>query len=247
MSDLFLGVTDVNTYYGHIHALKNISLKVKRGSLVTIIGANGAGKSTLLKTIIGLVQAQSGQIYYNGTNITRLPTHEIVKCGISLAPEGRQLFGPLSVLDNLKLGAYKYSQRKKNDEFEESLHRVYKLFPVLQERAKQNAGTLSGGQQQMLAIGRALMSKPQLLLLDEPSLGLAPMHVRDIFYTLVELKNLGITIVLVEQNAHLALKVSSYAFVLDTGKITIEGPSGELLNNEELKSAYLGKKQRIKK
>ena len=247
MSDLLLGVTDVNTYYGHIHALKNISLKVERGSLVTIIGANGAGKSTLLKTIMGLVQAQSGQIYYNGTNITRLPTHEIVKCGISLTPEGRQLFGPLSVLDNLKLGAYKYSQSKRYDETEEGLHRVYKLFPVLQERTKQNAGTLSGGQQQMLAIGRALMSKPQLLLLDEPSLGLAPLHVRDIFYTLVELKNLGITIVLVEQNAHLALKVSSYAFVIDTGKITIEGPSAELLNNEELKSAYLGKKQRIKK
>lgn len=247
MSDLLLDVTNVNTYYGHIHALKNISVKVKKGSLVTIIGANGAGKSTLLKTIMGLVQAQSGQIYYNGTDITRLPTHEIVKCGVSLAPEGRQLFVPLSVLDNLRLGAYKYSQKKRKEEFEESLERVYKLFPILQERAKQKAGTLSGGQQQMLAIGRALMSRPQLLLLDEPSLGLAPMHVRDIFYTLVELKNLGITIVLVEQNAHLALKVSGYGFVLDTGKITIEGQSEELLNNEELKSAYLGKKQKIKK
>ncbi|NIO04988.1 MAG: ATP-binding cassette domain-containing protein [Proteobacteria bacterium] len=243
MSDLLLDVRDVNTYYGHIHALKNISVRVGKGSLVSVIGANGAGKTTFLKTIMGVVQAQSGKIYYDGDEITRLPTHKIVKIGISLVPEGRQLFGPLSVLDNLALGTYKYSEKNKKEEFVESANQVYRLFPILQERTKQKAGTLSGGQQQMLAIGRALMSRPQLLLLDEPSLGLAPMFVREIMDTLVELRNQGITIVLVEQNARLALKISDYCFVLDTGKIATEGPSRELMHDEELRDAYLGKRQ----
>jgi len=243
MSDVLLDVTDLNTYYGHIYALKNVSIKVEEGSLVSIIGANGAGKSTFLKTVMGLVQAHSGKITYHGKDITRLPTHQIVKSGIGLVPEGRQLFGPLPVLDNLKLGTYRYSQRERNNLIQENLDTVYRLFPILRERARQKAATLSGGEQQMLAIGRALMARPQLLLLDEPSLGLAPLFVREILKALVELRKQGITIVLVEQNARLALKVSDYGFVLHTGRTVAQGPSRELLNDEELRSAYLGKKQ----
>lgn len=246
MSELLLEATDVNTYYGHIHALKDVSIGVKEGSLISIIGANGAGKSTFLKTVVGLVQSQSGKIRYDGRDIAGLPTHEIVKKGISLVPEGRQLFGPLSVLNNLELGTYKYSGRKMKEGFEETSNQVYELFPILRERTKQKAGTLSGGEQQMLAIARALMSRPRLLLLDEPSLGLAPLFVRQIMETLRELRNRGITIVLVEQNARLALKISDYGFVLDTGKILSEGRSNDLLADEALKAAYLGEKRHAK-
>lgn len=241
MSDLLLNVSDLNTYYGVIHALKNISIEVKKGTMVSVIGANGAGKSTFLKTLIGLLKAKTGKIEYNGKDITKLSTHEIVKkYGISLAPERRQLFGPLSVLDNLKLGTYRFSRREREAKIKVNLKRVYELFPVLKERANQKAGTLSGGEQQMVTIGRALMADPELLLLDEPSLGLAPFFVQMIFNTLVELRRQGLTIILVEQNARLALKISDYVVVLETGRIALKGPSLKLLNDKKLEDAYLG-------
>lgn len=243
MSDILLDARDLNTYYGHIHTLKGISIKAEKGNFVSIIDANGAGKSTLLKTITGLVKAESGQIIYDQKDITRLPTHTIVKYGISLVLEGRQLFGPLSVRDNLLLGTYNASRERRKQELQESLNRVYQLFQILHERSDQKAGTLSGGEQQMLAIGSALMSKPNLLLLDEPSLGLAPLFVSEIFKTLSELSRQGITILLVEQNAQIALQISHYSYVLDMGKIATEGPSCDLLNDENVKSAYLGKKK----
>lgn len=237
-----LKVDGINTYYGHSHVLKNVSMQVSEGSLVSIIGANGAGKSTLLKAIIGLLMIESGHIHYKSADISRLPAHEIVKHGIGLVPEGRQLFGPLTVLDNLMLGTYKDSRATRNNHLRESLEGVFNLFPILKNRSRQNAGTLSGGEQQMLAIARALMSKPQLLLLDEPSLGLAPLVVQEIMRTLVKLKKRGITLVLVEQNARLALAISDYTYVIDTGKMSTEGPSCDLLNDEKVKNAYLGKK-----
>ena len=243
MSDILLDSRNLNTYYGHIHALKGISIITEKGDFVSIIGANGAGKSTLLKTVMGLVKAESGKITYDHKDITKLPTHMIVKYGISLVLEGRQLFGPLSVRDNLLLGTYNASRERRKQELQESLNRVYQLFQILHERSDQKAGTLSGGEQQMLAIGRALMSKPNLLLLDEPSLGLAPLFVSEIFKTLSELSRQGITILLVEQNAQIALQISHYSYVLDMGKIATEGPSCDLLNDENVKSAYLGKKK----
>jgi len=243
MDDLILDARNLNTYYGQVHALKSISVRVAKGRFVSVIGANGAGKSTFLKTIMGLVKPRSGQILFDQRDITKSPTHKIVKYGISLVLEGRQLFGPLSVQDNLILGTYKSSTERRKKQFEESLDRVYDLFYILHERSNQKAGTLSGGEQQMLAIGRALMSRPQLLLLDEPSLGLAPLFVRNIFKTLTALNDQGITIVLVEQNARLALQISDFGYVLDTGKVTAEAPAAELLNDEKVKSAYLGKKK----
>jgi len=243
MAEKLLGTKNLNTFYGHIHALKGISIRTEKGDFVSIIGANGAGKSTLLKTVMGLVKAESGKIIYDHKDITKLPTHTIVKYGISLVLEGRQLFGPLSVRDNLLLGTYNASRGRRKQELQESLNRVYQLFQILHERSDQKAGTLSGGEQQMLAIGRALMSKPNLLLLDEPSLGLAPLFVSQIFKTLSELSRQGITILLVEQNAQIALQISQYSYVLDMGKIATEGPSCELLNDENVKSAYLGKKK----
>jgi branched-chain amino acid transport system ATP-binding protein len=237
-----LKVDGINTYYGHSHVLKNVSMQVPEGSLISIIGANGAGKSTLLKAIIGLLMIESGHIHYNSADISRLPAHAIVKHGIGLVPEGRQLFGPLSVLDNLMLGTYKDSRATRNNHLRKSLEGVFNLFPILKNRSRQKAGTLSGGEQQMLAIARALMSKPQLLLLDEPSLGLAPLVVQEIMRTLVKLKKRGITLVLVEQNARLALAISDYTYVIDTGRMSIEGPSCDLLNDEKIKNAYLGQK-----
>ncbi len=238
----FLEVKNINTFYGNSHVLRNVSIKLARGSLISIIGANGAGKSTLLKTVIGLLKVQSGHIHYNGKDISRMAVHEIVKFGISMVPEGRQLFGALTVMDNLLLGTYKDSRTTRNKHLRESLDMVFDLFPILKKRSKQKAGTLSGGEQQMLAIGRSTMAKPQLLLLDEPSLGLAPLVVREIMSTLLKLKKLGITLVLVEQNARLALKISDYAYVLDTGKITTEGRCSDLLNDEKVIRAYLGHK-----
>ncbi|MBW1668609.1 MAG: ABC transporter ATP-binding protein [Deltaproteobacteria bacterium] len=243
MPETLLEAREINTYYGHIHALKGISVKAKRGGLVAIIGANGAGKSTLLKTVMGLVRPSSGRVIYDQEEITLSPTHKIVRHGLSLVLEGRQLFGPLSVRDNLLLGTYNLSRQRRKKDLQESLNRVYSLFTVLKERSDQKAGTLSGGEQQMLAIGRALMSSPSLLLLDEPSLGLAPLFVKEIFRTLDKLNQQGISILLVEQNARLALQISHYGYVLDTGRIAAEGPSGELLEDEKVKSAYLGKKK----
>jgi len=237
-----LNVNSINTYYGNVHALKDISLKINRGSLISIIGANGAGKSTFLKTIIGLLHPKTGKIEFKQKDITNLSAHQIVKCGVSLVPEGRQLFGPLSVVDNLRLGTYKFTKRERKKKFETNIQKIYKLFPVLEERLHQKAKTLSGGEQQMVTIGRSLMSDPELLLLDEPSLGLAPLFVKDVFDTLKKLKQQGLTIVLVEQNAKMALRISDYVFVLDTGKIILDGPPVKLANNDKLKEAYLGGK-----
>ncbi|MBW2064885.1 MAG: ABC transporter ATP-binding protein [Deltaproteobacteria bacterium] len=243
MPEALLDTSGLNTHYGHIHALKDLYFSVESSGLVCVIGRNGAGKSTFLKTVMGLVRPSSGRIVYDQRDITKLPTHAIVKRGISLVLEGRQVFGPLSVLDNLMLGAYRAAKAEDKGRLRESLENVYQVFKILQERSDQKAGTLSGGEQQMLAIGRALMSRPKLLLLDEPSLGLAPLVVRDIFETLTALNRQGITMVLVEQNARLALQISQYGYVLDTGRVVVKGPSEELLTDEKVKSAYLGKKR----
>jgi branched-chain amino acid transport system ATP-binding protein len=238
-----LEVKGLETFYGHIHALKEVSFSVTERDMICVIGANGAGKSTLLKTLIGLVRPGKGSIRFLEKEITSLRTHEIVHLGMGLVPERRQLFGPLSVLDNLRLGAYSWSRSGGAGEIQKYLEQVYRLFPVLKERHLQKAGTLSGGQQQMLAIGRALMSHVKLLLLDEPSLGLAPMVVLDIFKALVGLHQEGLTIVLVEQNAQLALKISHFGYILENGRIALEGRSSDLLTNENVKHAYLGKRK----
>jgi branched-chain amino acid transport system ATP-binding protein len=224
--------------YGAITALHGISLSVPDGKIVTLIGANGAGKTTTLKTISGLLKPNGGEILHDGKNIAGLPPHQIVARGISQSPEGRMIFANLTVLENLQLGAY---LQKDRDIVRRELERVFVLFPRLKEREKQIAGTLSGGEQQMLAIGRALMSRPKLLLLDEPSLGLAPLLVKTIFEKIVEInREQGLTILLVEQNANLALEISHFGYVLETGKVVLQGDSAELRQNPKVKSAYLG-------
>jgi branched-chain amino acid transport system ATP-binding protein len=233
-----LEIKNLSVSYGAISALHGISMSVKAGGIVTLIGANGAGKTTTLKTISGLLKPKSGEIFYDGKNIAGLPPHQIVARGISHVPEGRMIFANLTVLENLQLGAYLQKDKKI---IQRELEHVFSLFPRLSERVKQIAGTLSGGEQQMLAIGRALMSKPKLLLLDEPSLGLAPLLVKTIFEKIVEInRQQGITILLVEQNANLALGISSFGYVLETGKITLQGGSASLRQNPQVKSAYLG-------
>lgn len=232
-----LELRDVEVAYGNIRALKGISLNVAEGELVTLIGANGAGKSTTLKTISGLLRPKAGVLLYRGQPLDRLPPHKIVALGISHCPEGRRLFGRLTVAENLRLGA---AQRRDRENLAGDVERVYKLFPVLKERSAQLAGTLSGGEQQMLAIGRALMGRPQLLLLDEPSLGLAPLLVAAIFDTIRQLKREGATILLVEQNARLALDIADRAYVLETGRVTLQGPAIELKHNPQVEHTYLG-------
>jgi branched-chain amino acid transport system ATP-binding protein len=224
--------------YGAITALHGISLSVPAGGIVTLIGANGAGKTTALKAISGLLKPKSGEVLYAGKNISGLPPHEIVKLGLSHVPEGRMIFANLTVLENLQMGAYLQKDRQ---EIRRELEHVFVLFPRLKEREQQVAGTLSGGEQQMLAIGRALMSKPKLLLLDEPSLGLAPLLVKTIFEKIVEInREQGLTILLVEQNANLALEISQFGYVLETGKIVLSGDSASLRQNPQVQSAYLG-------
>lgn len=245
MPEQLLTLNAVSVRYGHIRALDAVSLEIPRGHIVSIIGSNGAGKSTLLKTIMGLVAAERGDIRYAGQPITRMPTHRIVQAGVSLVPEGRQLFGPLSIRDNLLLGTYRYSGTQRKARWDEVLQRVLNLFPVLRERLRDKAANLSGGQQQMLAIARALMSDPALLLLDEPSVGLSPLFVRQILQTLVTLRDQGVTIVLVEQNARLALKLSDTCYVLETGRVCMQGPSAALLDDDDLKNAYLGGRRRV--
>ncbi len=237
-----LQVRSVKSFYESICALKSVSLHVQRGEIVTLIGANGSGKSTLLNTIAGLMQNRAGSILFEEREILSLPSSEIVKMGIALVPEGRQLFSPMTVLDNLLLGTYPfYSIRRKRETYEK-IEEIFTLFPVLGERRKQLAGTLSGGEQQMLSIARALMSNPKLLLLDEPSMGLAPKIVESIFHTLIELQNTtNLTIFLVEQNAKLALDVCQRGYVIETGQIILSGEKEELLNNKEVLRAYLGK------
>jgi branched-chain amino acid transport system ATP-binding protein len=232
-----LELQDVEVAYGNIRAIKGISLTVSHGELVTLIGANGAGKSTTLKTISGLLRPKAGSLRYQDQMLDRLPPHKIVALGISHCPEGRHVFGQLSVAENLRVGAI---QRHDRNDVQSDVNHVYELFPVLKERSTQRAGTLSGGEQQMLAIGRALMNRPQLLLLDEPSLGLAPILVSLIFDTIRKLKREGTTILLVEQNARLALDVADRAYVLETGRVTLQGPAKELRHNPQVERTYLG-------
>jgi branched-chain amino acid transport system ATP-binding protein len=233
-----LEIKNLTVGYGAISALHGISLSVSAGSIVTLIGSNGAGKTTTLKAVSGLLKPKSGEILYEGKNIAGLPPHEIVKRGLSHVPEGRMIFSNLTVLENLQIGAYLVRDKKI---VRRELEFVFAIFPRLKERVQQIAGTLSGGEQQMLAIGRALMSRPKLLLLDEPSLGLAPLLVRTIFEKIVEInRERGLTILLVEQNANRALEVSNFGYVLETGKITLQGDSALLRQNPQVKSAYLG-------
>ena len=236
MSKNLLEIKDLSVSYGGIRAVKGISFEVPEGEVVTLIGANGAGKSSTLRSIVGLEKPAGGSIVFDGQDLAQLGTEQIVTTGITLVPEGRRVFPNLSVLENLKVGAY---QRK--DSLDQDIAWIYGLFPRLEERSWQMAGTLSGGEQQMLAIGRALMSKPKLIMMDEPSLGLAPIVVQGVFDIIKEINKQGVTILLVEQNANMALKAAHRAYVMETGKITLSGTGKELAENEEVKAAYLGK------
>ena len=237
-SDTLLSVEELSARYGPVEVLHQVSLQIKTGELVAIVGANGAGKTTLLRSLSGLHRCQAGKIIFDNTNITTMPAHSIVHAGMCHAPEGRQVFAPLSVDDNLRLGAY--TLRKESEWVESEMERIYSLFPILKEKHQQEAGTLSGGQQQMLAIGRALLGRPKLLLLDEPSMGLAPLLVEDIFRIIQELNTKGVTILLVEQNARMALAVADRGYVLETGRMITTAPAKELLNDEAVRKAYLG-------
>ena len=233
-----LKVTNLVVSYGGIEALKGISFEVDEGQIVTLIGANGAGKSTTLRTISGLVPPRDGRIYFEGRDITDFNTQKIVETGIAMVPEGRRVFANLTVLENLRIGAY---LRKDKEEIEEDINYVYDLFPRLKERSWQLAGTLSGGEQQMLAVGRAIMTRPKIIMMDEPSLGLAPLVVKDIFMIIQTLKSTGMTVLLIEQNANAALHACDYAYVMETGRITMSGTGEELLASEAIQEAYLGK------
>lgn len=232
-----LKVDDINVYYGSIHAIKGISFEVNEGEIVTLIGANGAGKSTTLNTISGLLHSKTGHIEFMGEPLNHVPSHKVVSKGLALVPEGRRIFLQMSVQENLDMGAF--SRRGGN--IDADMERVFEQFPRLKERRKQVAGTLSGGEQQMLAVGRALMSRPKLMMLDEPSLGLAPLVVQDIFSIIREINRQGVTVLLVEQNANMALKIADLAYVLETGTITMSGTGSELLADSRVKEAYLGK------
>lgn len=232
-----LKVEHIEVYYGRIHAIKGVSFEVNEGEIVSLIGANGAGKSTILKTISGLLRARSGKIEFMGQDITKAEPHVIVRRGIAHVPEGRRVFANMSVMENIEMGAYVHGQAA-----EEDIEKVFTRFPRLKERWKQLAGTLSGGEQQMLAMARALMSKPRLMMMDEPSMGLSPILVEQIFEIISELRSAGTTILLVEQNANKALRITDRTYVLETGRITLSGDSRELLESEEVKRAYLGGK-----
>jgi branched-chain amino acid transport system ATP-binding protein len=232
-----LEILDLHVHYGGIHAIKGISMKVEEGQIISLIGANGAGKSTTLRTICGLKEATRGSIKYKGVELTKLDTSEIVKLGVTMVPEGRRVFSNLTVYENLLAGAY---LRKDKEGIKKDIEYVFELFPRLRERINQRAGTLSGGEQQMLAIGRALMSRPKLLLLDEPSLGLAPVLVKEVFQMIKKIHSEGVTILLVEQNAYEALKLCDYGYVLETGRIVLQGTGKELLEDERVRKAYLG-------
>ena len=232
-----LEIKDLKVSYGMIQAIKGISFEVNKGEVIALIGANGAGKTTILHTITGLLNADSGSVTYEGKDITRMPGHKIVSMGIAHVPEGRRVFANMTVLQNLKLGAY---TRKDKAEIAETLEMVYTRFPRLKERKNQLAGTLSGGEQQMLAMGRALMSKPKLMMLDEPSMGLSPIFVNEIFDIIEEVSKSGTTVLLVEQNAKKALSIADRAYVLETGNIVLDGKASELLDNDSIKKAYLG-------
>ena len=232
-----LTINDINVFYGAIHAIKGVSLEVNEGEIVTLIGANGAGKSTILRTISGLLKPKTGSIQFEGQEIAGMPAHEIVKTGISQVPEGRRIFAEMSVLENLELGAF---TRKDKDGIKADMELVFERFPRLKERIGQLAGTLSGGEQQMLAMGRALMSRPRLLLLDEPSMGLAPLLIKEIFTIIQYINKTCTTVLLVEQNANMALSIAHRAYVLETGRITLSGDAKELAASDEVRKAYLG-------
>ena len=232
-----LTINDINVFYGAIHAIKGVSLEVNEGEIVTLIGANGAGKSTILRTISGLLKPKTGSIQFEGQEIAGMPAHEIVKTGISQVPEGRRIFAEMSVLENLELGAF---TRKDKDGIKADMELVFERFPRLKERIGQLAGTLSGGEQQMLAMGRALMSRPRLLLLDEPSMGLAPLLIKEIFAIIQDINKTGTTVLLVEQNANMALSIAHRGYVLETGRITLSGDAKELAASDEVRKAYLG-------
>lgn len=232
-----LEIKDLEVFYGMIQAIKGVSFEVNEGEVIALIGANGAGKTTILHTITGLLEAKKGSVIFDGKDITKVPAHKIVSMGMAHVPEGRRVFSNLTVFQNLKMGAY---TRKDKTELEETLQTVYKRFPRLEERQNQLAGTLSGGEQQMLAMGRALMSHPRILLMDEPSMGLSPIFVNEIFDIIKKVSASGTTVLLVEQNAKKALSISDRGYVLETGKIVLEGKSDELLNNDSIRKAYLG-------
>lgn len=232
-----LEVKDLEVYYGMIQAIKGISFQVEEGEIIALIGANGAGKTTTLHTVTGLLQAKKGSVLFEGKDITKVPGHKIVSMGMAHVPEGRRIFAQLSVLQNLRMGAY---TRKDKDEIEETLKMVYRRFPRLEERSSQIAGTLSGGEQQMLAMGRALMSHPKIILMDEPSMGLSPIFVNEIFDIIREVSKGGTTVLLVEQNAKKALSIADRAYVLETGRIVLEGAADVLMNDDSVKKAYLG-------
>ena len=232
-----LEVKDLNVYYGMIHAIKGVSFVVNEGEVIALIGANGAGKTTILHTISGLIAPRSGSIHFEDTEITKIPAHKIVSMGMAQVPEGRRVFAQMSVLQNLRMGAY---TRTDKAEIEQSLELVFRRFPRLNERKSQPAGTLSGGEQQMLAMGRALMSHPKIILMDEPSMGLSPILVNEIFDIIRSLNEGGTTVLLVEQNARKALQIANRAYVLETGNIVTEGPAQELMNDDAIKKAYLG-------
>jgi len=234
---MLLDVKNLNVYYGAIHALQGISFHIEEGEIVTLIGANGAGKSTSLRTISGLLRSRSGSVAFKGTDITTMAAEKIVKLGVSHVPEGRKIFAPLTVHENLEMGAY---TRNDKEEIKGSMERVYRSFPRLKEREKQLGGTLSGGEQQMLATGRGLMSSPSLILLDEPSMGLSPIMTEEIFKIIKEINAQGTSILLVEQNALMALSIAHRAYVLETGRIVLEGQAKDVLNNPQVKSVYLG-------
>lgn len=237
-NDIHLKISNLSVAYGGIQAVKDISIEVPKGKIVTLIGSNGAGKSTTLRTIAGVVKPKEGSIQFNGEELLGKSPDYIVTRGITLVPEGRRVFDNLTVLENLKIGAYVHKHR-----LDEDIEQVYRLFPRLKERAWQFAGTLSGGEQQMLAVGRALMSRPKMIMMDEPSLGLAPLIVKDIFNIIKTVNAEGITVLLIEQNANLALKIADYAYVMETGVITMEGTGAALLADESVKEAYLGKRK----
>ena len=236
MSDIILSVKDLKVNYGGIEAVKGISFDAHEGSIMSLIGANGAGKSTILKAIAGLEKPKSGSIKFRGDELVGLDSSQIVSKGVILVPEGRRVFPNLTVLENLKIGAY-----LRKDDYSDDLAWVYELFPRLKEREWQLSGTLSGGEQQMLAVGRALMAKPKVLMMDEPSLGLAPLVVKSIFEIIKEINKAGVSVLLIEQNANMALKISDFAYVLETGNVTVSGTGNELLNNDAVRKAYLGK------
>lgn len=232
-----LEIKDIEVFYGMIQAIKGVDFQVNEGEVIALIGANGAGKTTILHTITGLLSPKKGAVMFEGTDITKIPAHKIVSMGMAHVPEGRRVFAQLTVYQNLKLGAY---TRKDRDKIEETLQMVYKRFPRLEERKNQIAGTLSGGEQQMLAMGRALMSQPKIILMDEPSMGLSPIFVNEIFDIIKEVSESGTTVLLVEQNAKKALSIADRAYVLETGKIVLQGNAKDLLNNDSIKKAYLG-------